>query len=465
MKPSRLLLAPLAIALSVGVSHQACAQATLTTLFTNGPTTNRINVVVLSEGYTSSQLAQFLVDARVAVSNLLAVAPYNEYSNYFNAYAISVASAQSGSDHYTPTINLVDTYFNSTYDSYGTQRLITIPPNDRDGAYADGEGKVDALLQSLMPEYDLVILLVNDTQYGGSGGVTLISSLNSSAAEIVRHESGHTFANLADEYTTAYPGWVPVEKPNATTETNYSLIKWGPWIDGGTPIPTPQTSAYAQVVGVFQGAEYQTTGWYRPKLDCKMNHLNTNFCEVCREQLVKSTYLQINPIDSFAPATTSLLVTSNQPVQFSVVLLHPVTHSLDVQWYTDGTAVTGATNATFSFQPQLYTNGNHTLTAQVRDATSMVRVDPADLLSNSNPWTINVSLSSMTLTWPREVPGGGFALTVTGTAPRGLVMQASTNLLSWVSLSTNSLTAGRYDYTNSDLVTFPRRFYRAMAVP
>jgi hypothetical protein len=465
MKCSRLLLGFLAAGLVARLSPQACAQATLTTLFTNGPTANRINMVVLSEGYTTNQLGQFLIDARGAVSNVLATAPYQEYSNYFNAYAISVASTQSGSDHYTPAVTLINTYFNSTYDSFGTQRLITIPPNDRDGTYADGQGKVDALLQSLMPEYDLVILLVNDPQYGGSGGTTLICSLNSSSAEIVRHESGHTFAGLADEYTNAYPAYTTVEKPNATAQTSRPLIKWGSWIDPTTPVPTPQTSSYSLVVGLFQGAEYQTTGWYRPKLDCKMNHLGISFCEVCGEQLVKSTYGRIRLIDSFSPVSTTLSVNSVQPVPFAAVPLHPATHNLTFQWFMDGTPVIAATNSTFNLQPQLFANGNHTLRAQVLDATTLVRSDPSNLLSNSVAWTVNIGLSQMTLVSSRALAGGRFAFSVTGTAPRGFVLQVSTNLLGWDALSTNSLVGGRADFTNSDPSSFRRRFYRAQAVP
>src|SRR5437763_8240563 len=85
--------------------------ATLTPILNNGPTSNRINIVVLSEGYQSAQLTQFLADATNAVKKLLAASPYSEYSNYFNAFAISVASVQSGSDHYTPSTTLVNTYF------------------------------------------------------------------------------------------------------------------------------------------------------------------------------------------------------------------------------------------------------------------------------------------------------------------------------------------------------------------
>ena len=84
------------------------------TIVTNGPVSNRLNLVVLSEGYTSNELAQFLVDATNAVKTLLSHPPYQEYSNYFNAFAIKVASSESGSDH--PLYGIYrNTYFNSTY--------------------------------------------------------------------------------------------------------------------------------------------------------------------------------------------------------------------------------------------------------------------------------------------------------------------------------------------------------------
>ena len=95
---------------------QAGAQ-TLTAIRTNGPTANRINLVMLSDGYQASELGTFLRDATNMMASLMASPPYQEYSNYFNFFAISVASAQSGSDHYTPTVTLVNTYFNSTFDS------------------------------------------------------------------------------------------------------------------------------------------------------------------------------------------------------------------------------------------------------------------------------------------------------------------------------------------------------------
>ncbi|HEU0039488.1 MAG TPA: M64 family metallopeptidase, partial [Verrucomicrobiae bacterium] len=197
----------------------ARAQTSIQTLRTNGPLSKRINIVFLSEGYTTNQLAQFPNDAIKVLTNLLATPPLREYSNSFNAFAISVASVQSGSDHYTPTTNFVNTYFNSSFDSYGIQRLITIPPNDRDANSADGQGRVNSLLATYMPQYDIVALIVNDTQYGGSGGFPLIASVNSSSPEIATHELGHAFAGLGDEYGDPYPGYPDIEEPNTTIET------------------------------------------------------------------------------------------------------------------------------------------------------------------------------------------------------------------------------------------------------
>jgi hypothetical protein len=131
----------------------------------------------------------------------------------------------------------------------------------------------------------------------------------------------------------------------------------------------------------------------------------------------------------------------------------------------DGTPVAGATNSTFSLQPQLFANGSHTLRAQVLDTTALVRSDPSSFLSNSVTWTLNISLSQMALVSPRVLTGGRFAFSVTGSAPRGFVLQASTNLLSWDSLSTNSLASGPPYFTNSDPSGFQRHFYRAQAVP
>lgn len=451
--------------LAAGWTQSVAAQGTLYPIFTNGPTAKRLNVVVLAEGYTTNQITDFLYAATNAVNNLLAQQPYLEYRNYFNAYGIFVASAEAGSDH-PLSGTFKNTFFNSSFDSYGIPQLLTIPPNNFNGNYSQGQGKVDALLAALMPEYDLVVMVVNDLEYGGSGGETLITSVHLFGSEIVVHESGHTWGGLADEYDYGPPaGHVWVEKPNATTVTNRASVRWNTWILGSTPLPTPEISENESLVGLFQGAQYVTSSWYRPKLDCKMNNLGISFCEVCSEQLVKSIYARLRPIDSFTPTATNLALYSTQAVPFSVTTLQPLNHNLSVQWFTNNVTVTGATNPTFILSPTSLGNGSRTVKAVVNDATDLVRNDPTGSLRQTNTWNLTISLNDLALVSARYLNANQFRFTVAGSAPAGFVIQASTNLLDWTSLSTNNLNGGRYDFTNSNLTNLNRRYYRTVSPP
>ena len=435
------------------------------TILTNGPSSNRLNIVVFSEGYITNQLARFLVDATNTVNTLLSHPPYQEYSNYVNAFAIKVASNQSGSDH--PYYSIYkDTYFNSTYDA-ASDTLITIPTN------STGQGKVDALLQTNMPRCQLPILLVNDGTEGGSDGFgkTAIASITAVAAEappappgILSHETGHVLANLGDEYTTPNPGFPDTEEPNTTQQTNRSLIKWRAWIATNTPVPTP--NSYGEgVVGLFQGAHYHTTNWYRPELNCAMGSPGVSFCAVCSEALVLAIYQKVRPVDACSPASTNLPVSTTQALAFSLTLLQPATHSLSVQWYTNGVRCNAATNPAFILWPQTLPNGTNRVSALVKDNTAVVRNDPTNLLSQTVTWTLNVNLPQLWLDSPLWLTGGKFAFRVSGNAPQGFSIRASTNLATWVSLSTNSLVAGQFWYTNTGAASFSNRFFRAVTPP
>ena len=452
-----------ALALGFGTVPETLAQPSIQTILTNGPLSNRLNLVVLSEGYTTNQLARFLVDATNAVNTVLGHPPYQEYRNYVNAFAIQVASSDSGSSH--PYYGIYqNTYFNSTYDD-ASGYLITIPPG------STGQGRVDALLQTLMPQCQLPILLVNETYYpGGSDGFdkTAIASTGAVAAEqpptppgILSHETGHVLANLGDEYATPNPGFPDTEEPNTTRQTNRLLIKWNAWISPGTPVPTPD-SAGDGVVGLFQGAHYHTDGWYRPQLNCAMGALGVPFCPVCSEALVLAIYRKARAVDAFSPAGASLSVSTTQALTFSLTLLQPATHNLSVQWYTNNTAVPGATNPACTVSPVPLGNGNHTVSAVVRDDTPLVRNDPANLLAQTVTWALNVNLPQLRLDSPLWLARGEFAFRIAGNAPQGVVVQSSTNLLNWVSLATNPLVGGQLWYTNPSAAASPRTFYRAL---
>jgi len=431
------------------------------TIVTNGLVSNRLNIVVLSEGYTSNELAQFSVDATNAVKALLSRHPFQEYSNYFNAFAIKVASNQSGSSLYGVVTN--NTYFNSIYGPVSDQ-VITIPPNFADTNYSHGQGKVDALLRTNMPNCHLPILLVNDRyDDGGSdgSGKTAIVAVTYQLPEILTHETGHVMANLGDEYTTPNLGYPNTEEPNTTQQTNRLLIKWIAWISTNTPVPTSPPDSYPDVVGLFEGAHYHTNGWYRPKLDCLMRHQYVPFCDVCSEALVLAVYKRVRPVDGFSPAITNFSVSTTQAMAFSVSPLQPATHNLDIQWFTNGVPQTGATNLTFTLSPQALANATNWVSAVVQDNTPLVRNDPTNLLSQTVTW-VGLQLRLDSPTW---LAGGKFAFRIAGNAPQGVVIRSSTNLVDWVRVKTNSLVGGQFWHTNSAAGSSPRTFYRATTPP
>ena len=467
---------------------------TITTLLTNGPATNRINLLLFAEGYRTNQQAQFTNDARATVSNLLATPPYSEYSNYFNAFAIGVPSTNSGANH-SATGNTNLSYFNASYNSLGLTQLVTIPPNDRDATYSKGKGKIEALLTNaslytnqlalatnLLSKFTatnrFLILVVNDALYGGSGqpptntdayplAVTSLGSAGGIPAyDIIAHESGHTFANLADEYTNAFPSFVPVERANVTTNTVLANIPWKAWIEEGIDIPTPPGFGLESYVGVWAGAEYQATNWFRPRFDCKMNHLGQGFCEICSEAIIKGCAQRLRLLENLFPATNNPVLTTTQTLAFNFARLQPSTHNLRVQWFTNGLPANGQTNVTYTFNPAAFTNGNHTLRAAVWDDTALVRTDPTKILSNTYTWNLTIGVTSLTLTNARWRTNNQFTCAVAGTALNGLVMQATTNLAltnGWLNLSTNTLTNGVFNFTNTPGAT-PRRYYRALGL-
>jgi hypothetical protein len=447
------------------------------TLLTNGPAANRMNVTFLSEGYQTNQMGAFLADATNAMNSLLGRAPFSEYPSYFNFFAIAVPSVDEGSDD--PSQGLTrNTFFNTMY--YGD--VIFMPPYYPPGLasyfdtnYSHGQGKVDTLLAKYMPGTRLPVLLVNYAVLGGAGGQNALSNslaicnnYYTSLNDVLPHEVGHTLADLDDESDYSFLQYNDEEKPNSTRETNRTLIKWRTWIEPTTPVPTP-VEVGDDVVGLFEGAHYQPTNWYRPQLNCLMRNVAPQpFCKVCAEALVLSCYRVVRPVDSFLPATNSLRITNTQPQTFSVSVLHPGSHLLRVQWYTNNVAVRDATNSTLVVSPSALGNGSNRVRVVVRDDTGLVRNDPTNLLSQTVAWSVNVAYPDLRLTNLRWLGTNRFGLTVAGVAPQGFSIHGLTNLslTNWFVLFTNYPGSNlfTYNYTNTT-ATNTWRFFKARTPP
>ncbi len=353
------------------------------TLQQTGDSSNRIDFVLLGDGYRVADQDQMTVDAAAALADLWEVTPYGEYQNFFNIKLVHVISNEDGADNGSYGYGVLrDTELGANYYCYGYSHLLCVDNNH-----------VIDVATNHVPEYDLLMVVVNDTDYGGSGGDVAVSSLHANSSLIIQHEFGHTFAGLADEYTTAYPEYpqcgADCPEPNVTKYTIHSAIKWNTWIDVSTPLPTPDISGYTGIIGAFEGARYQTTGIYRSRRVCKMKSMSSGFCEVCAEAIVLSVYDTVEPIDAVSPASPIELAFGDS-IDLEVEYPIPLPDTMVFDWTVDGESVSNS-NETYHVDADTLGEGIHVIVVQVSDSTSLVVDDPSSLLLQEYVWTITVT--------------------------------------------------------------------------
>lgn len=291
----------------------------------SGPPAERVDLVLLGDGYTAAEMEKWHADARRLTEVLFSVSPFKERRGDFNVWAVDTPSEESGISR--PSAGLFRrTALRLTYDAFGSERYVL--------AFDDERVREAAALAP----YEFVEIVVNERRYGGGG----IHNLNATVAAdnaftpyVFIHEFAHHFGGLADEYYTSdavYEGpagrpepW----EPNVTSDPWAS--KWADLVRPGTPLPTPwpkerfealqkdvqarrrriraekrpeeemealfheERSAatrllgghpHARTVGAFEGAMYEARGYYRPQSDCIMfTRDEVGFCAVCRRAL------------------------------------------------------------------------------------------------------------------------------------------------------------------------------------
>ncbi len=365
----------------------ARAVNTLETVENTGPADNRIDLVVIGEGYRAAEGEAFRNHVDNLLGGLLATEPWASYRGAFNLYRIVTESVESGADH--PSAGLyVDTYLDATYDYLGVERLLVV-----------NEALAISVAADLLPEVDLVVVLVNDTLYGGSGGSVATVSATDVAVGILIHELGHSFAGLADEYTDPLPGFTPGDnEPNVDFDFAFDQLKWNAWVEPTTPLPTLLSDAVTDYlpVGAYEGARYLETGIYRPAPHCMMGSLEYDYCAVCAEALVLSVYDRVDPIDTVSPPESPVTLDRGAPATYPVPF-EVATVALGgdagqtVTWWLGDQEVGSGTALTLDLAMVGPENGTHDLRCEVTDDGTWVRNDPDHALASERSWTVVVT--------------------------------------------------------------------------
>jgi hypothetical protein len=253
-------------------------------ILNSGKPENKVDIVILAEGYTAEEMEKFKEDAKRVTQYLFEEEPFKSEKEKFNVSAVLTPSLESGTD--IPGENIYkNTRFNSTFYTFDVSRYLTT---------SDMKNILDAA--AVVP-YDHIYVLVNSERYGGGGFYNFLSVCtadNSLTKEVFVHEFGHGFAGLGDEYynsEVAYEDFYNLKvepwEPNITTLVDFGS-KWKSMVDESVEIPTPRSAKYNNTVGVFEGGGYMSKGIYSPFIDCRMKSNNAKgFCPVCAESIKK----------------------------------------------------------------------------------------------------------------------------------------------------------------------------------
>lgn len=314
--------------------------ATPIAIHVSGPSPDKVDLLILGDGYTQGEMKKFEHDARRLTKHLFSVSPFRERATDFNVWAMAVPTEKSGISRPSTGVHNPSA-LGTRYDIFGSERYVLT---------LDNRALRDIAQHA---PYEFIEILVNNDTYGGGGIFGQFSTAaagNDWADYLFVHEFGHHFAGLADEYYTspvayqAASGRTEPWEPNVTALRDPAKLKWRRHVkdaEEGTPLPTPWPKAeyeeasrayqarraalraenrpesemsalfhedlkrtnalfekqpHRHAVGAFEGANYEASGYYRPAMQCLMFDRSQAFCPVCQDGITDIIDLYAGPV-------------------------------------------------------------------------------------------------------------------------------------------------------------------------
>ena len=154
----------------------------------NGPPENRIDVVFMGDGYTLDQRDAFVQDITRLTNDMWSSTTFAAVLPLFNIWAVFKPSKESG-------IGVGGTPKDTSFGLYrdGTELR---------GIYTSKPKAARAACKLTGPfACDYPSLIANDDFYGGLGGEFVIATRSKTSGTVVlRHEMGHNFVDVGEEY-------------------------------------------------------------------------------------------------------------------------------------------------------------------------------------------------------------------------------------------------------------------------
>jgi len=233
------------------------------------------NIVFLGDGFLLEDFIRgglFESKAKELLDYIISIQPFTGYTDYISAYWVSSVSENRGAKT-NPNDSMPKTLFNSTYNYLGTERLLVAQNYDLVRTYS----------KIAVDSPHIIVIIVNDSRYGGSGGEFSVTSVHNNAKEITIHEIGHVFG-LADEYIDEnFIKASDIKLENAAKQLNLdvtndlSAIKWKHFVN---------RNGYND--NAYEGGYYFAKGVWRPTEESIMRSYKImEFNAISRETIVK----------------------------------------------------------------------------------------------------------------------------------------------------------------------------------
>jgi len=277
----------------------------------HGPSANRVDIVLMGDGYELSHMKSFDKLASDIPPLFERKEPFHEYWSYFNFLRASLVSGENGVDG-----------FGREYDTALDAKTL----NTYAGHVGIDATRVRMMLEQI-PEHDgLAICFVKNGVAGTGGGG--FATIGGRSAETTIHEWGHAFAGLSDEYEeqqAAHTGAVGAS-PNISSTEDPKRVPWAHWLKAKHPR-----------IGVYEGGAGRLKGAWKPtSTGCAMA-TQEEFCAVCREAVVLRVYSLVDPIESCLPAADQdalfIQKLSEEPLEIRVKTMEPASHALEARWW------------------------------------------------------------------------------------------------------------------------------------
>jgi hypothetical protein len=340
----------------------------------SGPPDERLNLIVMCDGYTFEEIDKCAADVDRNQAVQWTTEPFRTYRNYVNVYRLEIISGESGvrcdpdeeggpdPNKITPLRMIFQSgcvdplargtvYNNSNFGPNtptgngpggpGTALPEGVPTgNQQHNFYLDTYVEPVLGMEATPANGVQTLAIFNTFTYGGIGGTQATTSGGSPQGPLISlHEIGHSLGTLVDEYpyssrNVIEPCFTGNENAAGFHHTLYSdeqqmirdQVKWWRWLG--------EESLSGGRIGLHEGGRMRPCGVRRPSEHSMMRWIGFDLDQVGREHMVARITGQRNEGQMALSHTPEGMVPRDSALWVDTT--HPRFHQMEVTWRTGG---------------------------------------------------------------------------------------------------------------------------------